>query len=126
MAKARYSANFKGSKYQIDVNLDVYIWNEDGIHFVYAPALDLTGYDKTEAKAKGSFSIMLDETLKYMTNKDTLFNELERLGWTVNRKKRRVNAPELQELMQDNEEFKNLLNNHDYKKVRQELQLSLA
>lgn len=126
MAKARYSTNYSGSKYRIDVNVDVYIWNEDGVFFTYAPALDLTGYDTTEEKAKKSFSYVLDSTLKYMHNKDTIFNELERLGWTVNRKKKRVNAPNLQELINDNEEFKNLLNKPDYKKERQEVKLSLV
>lgn len=126
MAKSRYSGKFAGKKYKIEVDLDVYIWSENGIYFAYAPALDLTGYDTTEEKAKASFSNVLDTTLHYMHNKDTIFNELERLGWTVNRKKRRVNAPDLQELMNDNEEFKNLLNKPDYKKERKEVQLSLA
>lgn len=126
MAKSRFSANYLGSKYRIDVNLDVYIWNEDGVYFAYAPALDLTGYDTTEDKAKESFSKFLDDMLSYMHNKDTIFNELERLGWTVNRKKKRVNAPGLEELISDNEEFKNVLNRPDYKKVRQGVQLSLV
>ncbi len=126
MAKSRYSGNYTGNKYRIDVNLDVYIWNEDGVYFAYAPALDLTGYDTTEQKAKQSFTLFLNETLKYMHNKDTIFNELERLGWTVNRKKKRVNAPDIQELIDDNEEFKNVLNKPDYKKERQGVQLSLA
>ena len=126
MAKSRVSANYVGSKYRIDVNLDVYFWSEDDVYFAYAPALDLTGYDTTEEDAKKSFAKILDETLKYMHNKDTIFNELERLGWTVNRKKKRVNAPDLQELIDDNEEFKNLLNKPHYKKIRQGVQLSLA
>ena len=126
MAKSRVSANFTGSKYRVDLNVDVYIWNEDGIYFAYAPALDLTGYDKTEEKAKKSFSQALDLTLSYMHNKDTIFNELERLGWTVNRKKKRVNAPNIQEMINDNEEFKNILSKPDYRKERRGVQLSLA
>ena len=126
MSKSRYSANYKGSKYNIDVALDVYIWKEDGIHFVYAPALDLTGYDKTEVKAKDSFSKMLEEMIKYMHNKDTIFNELERLGWSVNRKKKRINAPNIQELIQDNDAFADLLNKSDYRKERQDVQLQLT
>jgi hypothetical protein len=126
MPKSRYSANYKGSKYNIDINVDVYIWEEDNIHFVYAPALDLTGYDKSEKKAKESFTHVLNETIKYMHNKDSIFNELERLGWAVNRKKKRVSAPNIQELMEDNESFKDLLNKPDYRKERQGVQLSLA
>lgn len=126
MSKSRYSANYKGSKYSIDINVDVYIWEEDNVHFVYAPALDLTGYDKSEKKAKESFTLVLNETIKYMHNKDSIFNELERLGWAVNRKKKRVSAPNIQELMEDNESFKDLLNKPDYRKERQGVQLSLA
>lgn len=126
MSKSRIAANFKGGKYSINLNVDVYIWKEDGVYFVYAPALDLTGYDKTESRAKESFTKILDETIKYMHNKDTIFNELERLGWAVNRKKKRVNAPNIQELIEDNESFKDLLNKPYYKKESQGVQLSLA
>jgi hypothetical protein len=126
MSKSRYAANYKGIKYNIDLDVDVYIWEEDNVHFVYSPALDLTGYDETEAKAKEAFAHVLNNTLKYMNNKDSIFNELERLGWTVNRKKKRVSAPNIQELMDDNQSFKDLLNKPDYRKERQGVKLSLA
>ena len=91
-----------------------------------APALDLTGYDKTEEEAKKSFSQSLDMALKYMHNKDTLFNELERLGWTVNRKKKRVNAPNLEEMMSDNDQIKEILNKTGVKKESKDVHLAFA
>ncbi|CAN5915363.1 hypothetical protein BH11BAC7_BH11BAC7_34810 [soil metagenome] len=126
MAKAQFKGSYKGNNFQILVDVNLLIWEEDGTHFVFAPALDLTGYDNTEEGAVKSFEHMLDTTLKYMEHKDSLFDELERLGWTVNRKKKRVNAPNISELMEDNAEFKNLYNRADVRRESREVKLALA
>ena len=67
--------------------------------------MDLTGYGKTQEEADESFGITMEESLKYMENKSTMFDELERLGWMVNRRKKRVQAPDLETLLSDNDEF---------------------
>lgn len=64
------------------------MWEEEGIHFVFAPALDLTGYGNSEEEAKRSFEVTLAEFLQYTNNKQTFYDELEHLGWSVNRKKK--------------------------------------
>lgn len=96
---------YKGGKYALEVQLQLFSWEEDGLFFVFSPAMDLTGYGKTQEEADSSFSITMGETLKYMENKSTIFDELERLGWMVNRKRKRVQAPDLETLLSDNDEF---------------------
>ncbi len=123
MAKGKFSGQFSGDKHIIEVGLEVLTWEEDGVHFVYAPSLDLTGYDNTKEGAKLSFENTLKDTLVYMERKKSLFDELERLGWTVNRKKKRVNSPDLEELMKDNSEIESILNRPDVMKESHNVEL---
>lgn len=102
------SASYKDGNKLVNVTLSVFFWNDEGIYYAYSPALDIAGYGHTEDEAKESFSITLEEYLKYTHNKNTIFEELEKLGWTVNKKKKRVKSPELQELLTDNEHFQHI------------------
>jgi hypothetical protein len=124
MAKTNFQATFKSGKKKISVSLNLYIWDEEAVTFVYSPSLDLTGYGYNELEAKSSFEIVLEDFVNYTSNKNTVFDELERLGWTVNRKKKRVNAPNLEELKADNSTFKNLLNHPNVRQENKNVQLA--
>ncbi|MFZ5552973.1 MAG: hypothetical protein ACOZCO_07645 [Bacteroidota bacterium] len=126
MAKERFSGKFKGKKYTVDVNLTVLTWKDKDIYYVYAPALDLTGYDKSLNAAKDSFTETLNQTLNYMQNKGTIFDELERLGWTVNRKKKRVVAPNHEEILSDNKHYRDLVKKAGVRKSKRDIELTLA
>lgn len=111
MSKKKIVASFplKGGEI-VTVGLNVLLWEEDGIHYAFSPALDICGYAKSEQKARETFEVMLQEFLEYAHNKGTMFKELERLGWTVNKKKKRVKAPDHQELLADNEDYREVAN----------------
>ncbi len=96
---------------QVEIRLHLKGWKEgeSGLYFLYSPSLDLTGYGESQEKAKASFLITLDEFLEYTRTKNTLFDELEHLGWAVNRLKRKVYGPELEDLMEDNETLRQLI-----------------
>lgn len=126
MAKAHFQGVFGNDKYNINVGLTLYFWKEDDFYFVYSPALDLTGYGKSEEDAKSSFEITLGEFVKYTANKKTIYDELEALGWTVNRKKNRVHAPDTNELLADNEEFQHILSKGGVKFKNTNVELALA
>ena len=49
---------------------------DDGIFFVYAPALEVVGYGKSEEDAEHSFNIVLDEFLTYTKAHNTLETNL--------------------------------------------------
>ncbi|TZF81044.1 hypothetical protein FW774_19540 [Pedobacter sp. BS3] len=108
MANKRANAfiNHKGVTHHI--NMPILTWKEDGIFYIYSPFLDLTGYGTSEQEAKDSFKITLTEFVKYMENKGTTYEELKRLGWTVNEKKKRVHPPEYDQLLEDNDTFRDL------------------
>jgi len=126
MSKKKVVASFplKGGEI-VSVGLNVLLWEEDGIHYAFSPALDINGYAKSEQAAKQSFEVMLQEFLEYAHNKSTLFKELERLGWTVNKKKKRVKAPNHQELLADNEDYREIANRVGIKTFPREVAFAL-
>lgn len=126
MAELHFQGSFNGGKYNINVGLSLFLWQEDGIHFVYSPSLDLTGYGKSEKEAKDSFQTTLSEFLSYTKNKNTIYDELEHQGWSVNRKKRRIHAPDFEEMLEDNEALKEILNKGGVQKATTNIELSLA
>jgi len=123
MATRALASYRKGDNlYHIDLTL--LFWKDNGTHYVYAPALDLTGYGKTEVEAKKSFETTLGMFADYSITKGTIYKELERLGWTTNKKKKRVKAPTDEELMEDNEALRELASRPGV--LRQESSVALA
>jgi len=47
-----HSGQYRDGKNAVNVKLSLIEFEEDGLHFVYSPALDLTGYGKTEESAR--------------------------------------------------------------------------
>ncbi|MDH5379836.1 MAG: hypothetical protein OEW75_03230 [Cyclobacteriaceae bacterium] len=109
MGSINFQAKVGNSNVEVTVGLTLYRWDEDGVYYVYSPALDLYGYGNTPVDATNSWEITFEEFIKYTHNKGTIFDELEKLGWTVNRKKKRVRAPEVEEMENNNLDFKNIL-----------------
>jgi hypothetical protein len=92
--------NFHNRRSQIKFNLPIITFHEENVYFFYTPALDLTGYGKTEEEAKSSFEETLSQFLDYTTNKKTLFAQLKKLGWKV--KKNSLVAPSLKDMIVEN------------------------
>lgn len=113
---------------RIDVKLHLKGWkdNESGFFFLYSPSLDLTGYGETQELAKKSLEITLLEFLEYTKIKNTFFDELENLGWMVNRRKRRVQGPTLEDLLEENETLKELSHKRGVYDVNEQLDLQIA
>ena len=105
-AKAIY---FKTNGY-LNIKLTVYKWydDDDSVFYLYSPALNLTGYGKSEEEAEGSFKVVLDEYVNYTAKKGTLYNDLEKHGWLVNKNHRRVKAPTIREMFDMIPDFKSI------------------
>lgn len=110
--------NIKGQKdfgtKTIKVELQVLFFEEDGIHYAYMPSFDLTGYGSTEDQAKESLTIVLDEFLRYTLHKNTLFIEMQRLGWKIKSKKKPMYAPRMSDLINTNDQLKDIVNSKQY------------
>lgn len=110
MSKKFVEANYDDGEHKVKVGLILLLWKEDGIWYQYSPELDITGYGKSELEAKNSFEYTLQDFIGYTLKKGTIFDELEKLGWTTNKRKKRLHAPEEDQLLEDNETYKDLIN----------------
>jgi len=109
---------------QVNCKLPVIIFEEDNCHVFYCPALDLSGYGKSEAEASNSFNEVLSEYFRYTTNKVTLAEDLLKLGWTIKKSlKKKATPPSLGSLLETNEDFSRIFNKHDFKKIEREISL---
>ena len=72
MDNLNFQGQYKSNTDSIKVNLALFHFTEESLHFIYSPDLDLTGYGNTKEEAKTSFKVSLDEFLRYTTNKKTL------------------------------------------------------
>ncbi len=74
--------------------------DENDVHFIYSPHLDLTGYGHNDEDAKSSFTIVFEDFMHYTINKGTLLDILKELGWEVQSEKKKINnmvAPKFSE-----------------------------
>lgn len=120
------TAKFRDGNHDINISLALYIWEENNVTFIYSPALDLTGYGDSEGAARESFETTLSEFVEYTRHKNTIFAELEHLGWLVNKKKKRVSAPMEADLLKDNSTFKNIMQNKGVRHEMKDTQLVVS
>ncbi len=64
--------------------------DENNVHFIYSPHLDLTGYGANLREAKKSFKIVFRDFIDYTTEHQTLETVLGRLGWKLNKDTKNV------------------------------------
>jgi hypothetical protein len=111
--------NIKGEwsddKHVVKINLSVFLFVEDGIHYAYMPALDVLGYGNTEAEAKTSVEISLSEFFRYTHNKNTIILELRRLGWKIRKANKDYLAPAISEQLVSNEQLKEIIDHKQYR-----------
>lgn len=108
----------------MSVKLDVYIFTEDNTVIAYSPALDLCGYGYNDEDAKESFHIAVTEYLDFGLSHKTLVADLRSHGWKVRSlKQRKMSSPSFDTLLRNNDTFRDILENKDYRKESQPLPL---
>jgi hypothetical protein len=119
LKKGSLSGKLVSLKGTITINIPVYKFKEDGLCFVYTPALDIISYEKTEKLSESSFNTMLEEFFTYTVNKKTIKKALTDLGWTVHprSKTKKAVCPDILTMAENNEEFKDILNTKEYRKI---------
>ncbi|RFP65417.1 hypothetical protein D0N36_09105 [Hymenobacter lapidiphilus] len=83
------------------------------------------GYGHTEKEARNSFDETLEEFIRYTGNKQTLQNELVRLGWKAagRASKRTYKAPEFSRLLRQNDQLQDIVNHKDFRKYDRKVEL---
>lgn len=126
MDEKRANAKYSDGKKNVELNVSIFLWEEDSVFYVYSPALDITGYGLSKEEARESFETVLQEFIVYTHNKKTIFKELENLGWAVNKKKKRVVSPDFEDMLSENEHFKYLYKSKDLVRDSSSVHLELA
>ena len=118
------SDNWADGHHSIACNLPLIIFQEKDVIVYYCPALDISGYGSNDEDARKSFEITLDEYFRYTINKNTLGDDLRRLGWVVKKKiTNRVVPPSLSKLLETNKDFNRIFNTRDFRKTEATINL---
>ena len=122
----KVSNEIRNTPIGMSVKLDVYIFNEGNTVIAYSPALDLCCSGYTDVEAKESFHIAVSEYLEYGISHRTLVADLRSHGWKVRSiKQRKMSSPSFDTLLRDNDTFRDILENKDYRKETQPLPLPI-
>lgn len=119
MTKAgAFSGKWQSGNRTINMKIPIIIFEEDGSQIVYCPALDVSGYGKTEEEAKESFKVCLGEFFNYTHNKKTFYAELLRMGWSLRKSKYKpMHPPSFSELLSSNDNFSRIFNDFPFRKI---------
>jgi len=107
MAKYHFEGKIKIDSSPVTVKLLLFHFvDENKVHFIYSPHLDLTGYGTSTEEARKSFEISLEDFIDYTVKKKTLDKVLTDLGWELQGKSSRpkkVIAPGITSVISENE-----------------------
>lgn len=89
--------------------------DENNVHFVYSPQLELTAYDYSILDAKKSFNIILADFLDYTSNKKSLSKLLKQMRWQIkddSRNLKKILPPSIYTLIKDNDYISEIMDNY--------------
>ena len=119
----RVQGNFNHAKGFVHVNLALILFKENDVTIIYSPALDISGYGNTIDEAKRSFEINLEEFIRYTTNKGSFFDELEKYGWKISKRKKSYTSPHLDDLLRNNDYLSDIIRDKEFQRYNQNVRL---
>ena len=107
MAKYLFESAYENKSGVVNVSLLLFHFkDENNVHFIYSPHLDLTGYGNSLDDAKNSFEIVFEDFVDYTLNKRTIGKVLTDLGWELKgnlKKPKRILAPSITSVIKEND-----------------------
>jgi signal recognition particle subunit SEC65 len=100
--------------------------DENKVHFVYSPHLDLTGYGNDENQAKKSFEVVMEDFVDYTVKKKTIAKVLADLGWEVKgseKHPRKLLAPSITTVINENEYISEIFDKYSVNTFHEEIGL---
>ena len=127
MAQYIFEGDIKNIKGYVKVRLLLlHFRDENMIHFIYSPHLDLTGYGNSEEEAKKSFEIVLEDFIDYTLKKKTLGKVLSGLGWEIKgsaKKPRKMIVPSIKTVIEKNKYVSDIFDKYPVNTFHQEVGL---
>ncbi len=125
MSEYVFHSDIKSPHGEIKVKLLIaYFVDENDVHIVYSPHLDLSGYGKTFDEAKASFEIAFADFIEYTFNKKTIGKVLTDLGWKVKGSMKRptkVLAPSIKTVISENDYVSEIFDKYNVNTYHQEV-----
>ncbi len=107
MAEYIFESEYKNKSRLVKVKLFlVHFEDENNIHIIYSPHLDLSGYGDSLKEAKKSFKIVYEDFIDYTLKKKTIAKVLTDLGWELKgsvKRPKRIIAPSVTSVISENE-----------------------
>lgn len=119
----KYLSNSAGVRVRL---LLFHFTDENNVHFIYSPHLDLTGYGTDQDEAKESFKIVFEDFVDYTLAKKTLGKVLTSLGWELKgsaKKPKKVLAPSIISVIKENEYVSEIFDKYPVNTYHQEVGL---
>jgi hypothetical protein len=125
MAEYIFEGDYKSGSKQVNVRLLlVHFKDENNIHIIYSPHLDLSGYGRNLTVAKKSFEISFADFIDYTIKKKTLPKVLKKLGWEIKgsaKKPKKIVAPSITSIISENDYVSEIFDNYETKTYHQEV-----
>jgi len=101
-----FEGKYQGKSKSVRIRLFlVHFQDENKVHLIYYPHLDLTGYGNNLTEAQKSFEIVFEDLVDYTVKKKTLAKVLTGLGWELKGTEKhpeKVIAPSVTSIINDN------------------------
>ena len=103
----------------------IHFVDENNIHFIYSPHLDLTGYGNGVDEAKNSFETVFQDFIDYTVENKTLSKVLNKLGWQAKSPEgtERLFAPSIISMIKDNEHVSEILDTYPVSTYHREVDI---
>jgi len=127
MATYIFEGKYQNRSSSVKVKLLLFQFiDENKVHFIYSPHLDLTGYGNTAEEARKSFEIVFEDFVDYTLKKKTLGKVLTDLGWKLKgsaQRPKKVLAPSITSIIKDNKFVSEIFDKYPVSTYHQEVGL---
>lgn len=127
MAQYLFKGGYENQSGSVKVMLLLFHFeDENKVHFIYSPHLDLTGYGNNIEEAKDSFAIVFENFVDYTLKKKTLSKVLTGLGWELkgsDKNPKKILAPSITSVIKDNEYVSEIFDKYPVNTYHQEVGL---
>jgi hypothetical protein len=127
MSQYLYKKDFKSEHGSVKVKLLLLNFqDENGVHFIYSPHLDITGYGNSLKDAQESFDIVLDDFVDYTLKKKTIGKVLEKLGWKIKgavKLPKRIIAPSISTIIGSNKYVSEIFDKYSVNTFHENIQI---
>ena len=127
MAQYIFEGGYTNEKGNVIVRLLLFHFEDENmIHFIYSPHMDLTGYGNDIVEAKKSFEIVLEDFVDYTLKKKTLGKVLSNLGWELKgsaKKPKKILAPSITSVIKENKYVSEIFDKYPVNTYHQEVGL---